>query len=100
MLAQRVRILRSLAVAFLLIFGWLYLAGFWKTAEERDQERQGESRAEEQESRALNEAEQKCREESALDMDDCVDYRMREYHRGKKLLERADAEIKQQKGQK
>jgi hypothetical protein len=69
----------------------------WKTPEDREQERQQEFLAQQEEFKARDDAEQKCREELAMDMDDCIGYRMREYHRGKKLYERWKAESKKYK---
>ena len=91
------RLILNFAIVLLLILGWLYVSDFWKTPEEREQKRRQGFQAQQEEFKAVDEAEQKCREEGALDMDDCVGYQMREYHRGKKLIERAKAEIKQYK---
>ena len=92
----------SLVLLVLLFFG-LYVANkIWpgETDEQREQDRQAEFRA-------LHKAEETCEQElpgqfygdddhyGTEDFQDCVGYRMRVYHRGKKLAEKAEKEIEQ-----
>ena len=94
-------------VIVVLLFSGLYIASkVWpgKTDEQWEQDRQAEFRA-------LHEAEKACEQElpgqfygddehyGTEDFQDCVGYRMRVYHRGKKLMDKAEKEIEQYRKQ-